>query len=278
MTECPRCHAPIEPDARFCPDCGLPLEGAAPQPAPLEDVLLTAPAPLPGPGSAGAEEPQAPRGPSGTPWERRAEIGLAGALVETTMQVLGKPTAFFRAMSPTGGLGGPLLYGLIIGYVGFLAASVYDAIFRSLVGGSLGPFAGNEELEKFMPTFDGWGSVAVQAVVGPLVLIFVLFFAAFVTHVMLTLLGGANRDFEATFRVTAYTQATQIFGLIPFCGGLVATVYAIVVSIIGLSEVHGISRGKAAAAVLLPLVLCCLCAAGLAGVALWAVGSALSGR
>lgn len=276
MTECPRCHAPLEPDARFCPACGLPLEA----PPPLDALLpLDAPPPA-GPGEpSAAEEPPPGRGSAGTPWERRAQIGFASALIETTTQVLSKPAAFFRAMSPSGGLGGPLLYGVIVGYIGLLAAAIYDAIFRSLLGGStFGPFAGNEELERLMPQVSGWVGLAVQVVLGPVMIAISLFLFAAITHVMLMLLGGANRDFEATFRVAAYTEATQVFGLIPMCGGLVAVVYAVVVSIIGLSEVHGISRGKAAAAVLLPLALCCCCVAGLVGAAMWAATAALTGR
>jgi hypothetical protein len=62
---------------------------------------------------------------------------------------------------------------------------------------------------------------------------------------------------------------------VPFCGGPIHVVYQIVLSIIGISEAHQVSRMTAAAAVLLPIVLvCCCCGAslgmmfgGLAGVA-----------
>jgi hypothetical protein len=82
---------------------------------------------------------------------------------------------------------------------------------------------------------------------------------------MLLLLGGARRDFEATFRVAAYGHAISVLVLLPFCGGLVAFVWWVAVGTVGLSEVHGIGRGKALAAILLPvLVVCCCCAGAIA--------------
>ena len=75
---------------------------------------------------------------------------------------------------------------------------------------------------------------------------------------MLLLLGGARRPYETTLRVSAYASgATSVLGLIPLCGAFIGGIYAVVVAIIGLSRAHEISTGKAAAAVLLPIVLCC---------------------
>src|SRR5687768_3952130 len=104
MTNCPRCQSLLpDPPERFCPSCGADLE------------LLPPPIPpaLPSPPSGWAPGPGAREG---TPWERRDQIGIASALVETTQRVLTAPTAFFRAMPLTGGIGGPLVYALIIGY------------------------------------------------------------------------------------------------------------------------------------------------------------------
>jgi hypothetical protein len=45
--------------------------------------------------------------------------------------------------------------------------------------------------------------------------------------------------------------------MIPFCGGWIAMVWNIVVEIIGLARSHEIDTGKAALAVLLPIMVCC---------------------
>ena len=54
--------------------------------------------------------------------------------------------------------------------------------------------------------------------------------------------------------VVAYTQATQLFGIIPIVGGFIASIYALVLHIIGLREAHEITTGRAALAVFIPVI------------------------
>jgi hypothetical protein len=273
MAECPRCQAPLtDADARFCANCGAPLpEPVEPVAAPDEGAAVPLP-PLELPPAPPVETP-------GTPWDRRAEIGLGAALIDTTRQVLFRPQEFFRSMPVSGGLGGPLLYAVIVGYVGLLAAALYDFVFRAVMGPSLQRFGGNPELEKLFPLAPSWIGLVLQAVLGPALVAVLLFVFAAITHLMLVLLGGAQRDFEATFRVAAYARATHVLqialGIIPVCGALLVGVYSIVVAAIGLSEVHGISRGKAVVAILLPLLVVCCCLGALFGVAVWGLMSSL---
>src|SRR5882762_6226964 len=60
----------------------------------------------------------APR--SGLPWDQRHTKGLFSAFIETLQMVLTKPGDAFVAMRREGGLGEPLLYGLIGGSFGYL--------------------------------------------------------------------------------------------------------------------------------------------------------------
>jgi hypothetical protein len=242
MPACPRCRQPLpEPPERFCPSCGAELTAA----------------------------------PAGTPWERRGEIGLVTALTETTTQVLTRTTDFYRAMPVTGGLGSPLLYGVIVGYVGLLAAAVYGAIFQALMGPGLLSLPHRGELDRFLPYVQGGIGIVVQVVLGPVMVAVGLFLFAAIVHLVLLLIGGAQRGFEATFRVGCYAEATALLRVVPLCGGMIATVYFIVVAIVGLSEAHGISKGKAATAILLPLVLVCCCCGALIALVVGGFASAL---
>jgi len=45
--------------------------------------------------------------------------------------------------------------------------------------------------------------------------------------------------------------------MIPFCGGMIAGVWNIVLEIIGLARAHETDTGKAVLAVLLPIIVCC---------------------
>jgi hypothetical protein len=216
----------------------------------------------PFPPPAGPPSLPPPADPGGPPWERRAEIGFAAALVETTQQVLLRPTEFFSRMPVTGGIGGPLLYALILGYLGLVAATLYSLVFSSVMGSSFRSFGGGyADLERFQDLMEGGVGATVQLVTGPLWIVVGAFVGAGILHVLLLVLGGANRDFEATFRVVCYAHAINIINLVPFCGFVFTLVAWIVIATIGLKEVHRTSTAQALGAVLLPLLLCCCCCA-----------------
>lgn len=256
MVLCPRCREPLaDPPEPFCVRCGAAVE-SSPEipPPPAEDPAPAAPAP----------EPVPP--PRGIPWDERDRLGFATALVETTVQVLRAPTDFYRRMRPSGGVGSALAYGLVVAYAGFVAKALYDWIFQSLLGTQdlgLGP-----ELDRAFAMMQGGGGLLLQLLVGPIALAAAMFLSAALNHVALMILGGARAGFEATFRVCAFANAANVVSLVPFCGALVAAVWTVVLTIVGLSVVHGISWQKATAAVLLPLVVFCCCCAG--GIGLFA--------
>jgi hypothetical protein len=63
--------------------------------------------------------------------------------------------------------------------------------------------------------------------------------------------------------------------LLPVCGALAAWIWNIVVTVLGLSEVHGISKGRALVAVCLPTLVCCALMIGAAMMVAAAAGGAL---
>jgi hypothetical protein len=237
---CPICGAALpEPQERFCPSCGADLEAA-----PLEAVL-TRPQPRPG-----------------TPWEDRGRIGFVAALVETTQKVLTKPSEFFASMPVVGGIGSPLLYGILVGTVGLVVAALYREVFQAVVGSTFAGLGGSGELRRIMPVMMGGFSVVLQVVFSPVIVTLGLFIVTVIVHVFLLMLGGARQGFEATFRVICYSEAAAVINIIPLCGGVLSGVYYMILAIIGLAAAHGIGKGTAAAAVLLPLVVLCCCCAG----------------
>jgi hypothetical protein len=186
--------------------------------------------------------------------------------VETTKRVLGAPSEFFESMPTSGGIGSPLLYAVIMGWLGVVAAGFYSALFQSIVGSGVGAIGGeNPELAAALGFAQSWGGFFVQVMFAPIGIVIGLFLAAGVFHVMLLILGGAREDFEASFRVVSYAQAPAVLMIVPFCGSLIAWVWSLVLYIVGLAAAHRIGGGKAAAAVLLPLVLVCCCCALMLG-------------
>ena len=262
---CPSCGAVLpEPPDRFCPTCGADVEARG-------TVPLVDDAP---PGASLLTTPQ--RRPGSTPWEDRGRIGFIQALVETTQKVLSAPSAFFASMPVTGGIGGPLLYAIVVGSVGVIVAALYREVFRALMGSTLMTFGGGSEVRRVLPFLMGGFGVVLQVIFAPLFVILGVFIVTAIVHVMLLLLGGARQGFEATFRVMCYGEAAAVLNVIPLCGGLISGVYYAVLVIIGLAAAHGIGKGTAAAAVLLPMVLVCCCCAGGAMLAMGGLASILS--
>lgn len=181
------------------------------------------------------------------PWERRSETGIWQGIVRTSRAVLFSPAALFRRM-PTGrGLKEPLAYGLLLGSLGTMFSVFWQ--FLAAAGGALaigeglwGPFA-------FAALF-----LAVM-VLSPFLVVAEIFLTSGIVHLLLLVVRGGGKGFEATFRVVAYSQTTQILGLVPFAGGIAGGLWMLVVQIIGLKEIHESSYGRVLIALFLPLFL-----------------------
>ncbi|MGD8817605.1 MAG: YIP1 family protein, partial [Acidobacteriota bacterium] len=91
-------------------------------------------------------------------------------------------------------------------------------------------------------------------------------------HGLLLVFGGAPQPYETTFRVMCYSWAVGVFNLLPICGVFIGFVWRIVVQIIGVREAQEVPGGRAAAAVLVPVVFACMCLVMLTMLALSVAG------
>jgi hypothetical protein len=185
---------------------------------------------------------------SGPAWESRGYS--VESFLATARQALLEPSVFFTDMRREGGLGAPLVYGLL----GFTLGLVVSAIVQTSLSSMPMMVGMPSELEHMVGNL---AFVLAMIALSPFLALFSLFVSSAIYHVMLLLLGGA-RTFETTFRVVSYSAgSTGLIAVIPFCGGFVSAIWQIVAAIIGLARAHEISTGKAAAAVLLPAIICC---------------------
>jgi hypothetical protein len=190
--------------------------------------------------------PPAPPGRSRPPWEQ--EGSAFERFVATARGVLLEPDAFFSNMRLAGGIGAPLLYGIIGSLIGGLVAVGYQVLW-SMTGMRFGMAEDAQQQLLF---------TGVWLVVMPVVLVLALFISAAIYHVMLLLVGG-GRSFEVTMRVVSYANGSvSLLNVVPICGGLIAFVWGLWALIVGMARAHDISTGKAAAVVLVPMVACCL--------------------
>jgi hypothetical protein len=186
------------------------------------------------------------------PWENPSFPALEG-LYETAKLVLLKPREAFARMSSEVSLGKPVLFALILGWVGIFVAQVYGWVFRSTMASLMPGFFPRRE-------FLASKLVSVATVLAaPLWILLSLAIVTVVVHLFLLLYGGAHKGLEMTFRTLAYSEAVQLFQVVPLVGGLVALFWWLAVVIPGLAQAHGTTAGRAAGAVLTPLLLCCVC-------------------
>ncbi|WP_373046675.1 YIP1 family protein [Vulgatibacter sp.] len=207
-------------------------------------------------GGGGWEPPEAPQEEE-SPWERRSELGAWNALVETWKQASLDPKRFFARLKTTD-IGEAFLYGWILATLGSFLGGLWAVPLTLMTEGE--PLA-------------AWGQVAVS----PIFSAIGLFLGAGLIHLGCLVFGCANRGFDATFRTVAYAQGPQLLNVVPFVGGLAATVWIAVITIQGLAAMQRTTTGKATAAVLAPglvLLLCCGCAAA---VGLMGIFSAMGG-
>ena len=194
------------------------------------------------------------------PWEDPARPGFFDRFVDTVRLMATAPGEAFQRMPTAGGIGRPLLFAIIVGWIGIAISALWMLLF----GGMWLPFLDRSQLGELGAAFGlSTGMTVMMMVAAPFLVIIGVFIQAAILHLMLMLIGGANSGFEATTRVCSYAYTAQLAQILPFCGGILATVWSLILLIVGLATTHRITRGKAAVAVVLPLVLCCAFTAAL---------------
>ncbi len=176
------------------------------------------------------------------PWE--GGEGFFGAFLKTASEALFSPTKFFRKVSAGEGYLSPLIYGTISGVIGFGGTFLWQWLTLSSV--FLVPrFAYPSHILPF---------IAIMVAL-PFFVAFSILLGSCVTHLCLMIVGGNKRGFGSTFRAISYSFSGDLFGIIPFIGSTIGGIYALVLTIIGVREGHGISTGRAIVGVLLPIIV-----------------------
>jgi len=198
------------------------------------------------------EQPRRER--TGPPWENREQLGFFRAIWETMKGVLINPIQTFAEMRTAGGIGKPILYAIILGSIGGIIGIIWQGLFSTL------NLMLELEIAKYVANV---AYLIFMAICMPLLVIIGLFISSGIAHLFLIIVGGANKGFETTFRVFAYTNGSvALFQIVPFCGGIVSGIWGLVCNIIGLKEAHETTTGKAVLAILLPALVAIFCCGG----------------
>lgn len=161
------------------------------------------------------------------------------SFIRTVRAIVTAPVGFFQGMTRQGDFVNPLLFAAICALISGILAGVLTFIFTLA--------AGNQGFAEALTALVGG---IVLAPIGTLIAVFI---GAGITHLLVMLfVRPANAGFEATLRIVSYVQVTQLISWIPVIGGIIALVWAVVLSIFGVREVHSTTTGRAALVVLIP--------------------------
>ncbi|MCU0286757.1 MAG: YIP1 family protein [Acidobacteria bacterium] len=182
-------------------------------------------------------------------------------LLETIRMVLFKPTYFFKNYKMDGPIGKPVLFAVMVGWT----AAINSAIWGTIVNKPIFNF-----IQEHMPEIEGVDLEKLAAgggqedfifalILAPIFILFGLFIVAGIYHLFLMLVKGNKKNFETTFNVVSYGISARVVEIIPVCGGFIAWIFGLVLAIIGLTGAHETDTSRAAFAVLVPILICCLC-------------------
>jgi len=255
---CPECGEPFdveqyrfEPgDVSFrCPHCEQAYFGndeqGLPNPRAFECVqcqrTITLEQMLVVPEVEGAEGETRPA----TPWARRGEIGLIRGWWDTTKMILFSPGDFYARFSAPG-FSESWKYAALTVLFGNIFAAAYN-----LAQYAIFPQPGTSVAEMIGFTV---GYIAVGPTLGTI--INAVIYAALI-HVALWLIEPNRRDYATTRDAFFFSNAAAFWLIVPLAGGFVFWVWQIVVMVIAVRHVQRTTTGRAAIAVLWPVVLFC---------------------
>ncbi len=136
------------------------------------------------------------------------------------LQVMSNPKIFFASMAQKGGFQPPALFAVI--------SFVVPAVGIALINQQPSAMGLNLALAA------GW------------------VFFAFVLHFIVTRAVPGQGDFEATFRILAYSSFTNLTGIIPFMAmSIAAFFYGLYLTVQGLMAVHRLTLGQTIKAIAL---------------------------
>jgi hypothetical protein len=175
-------------------------------------------------------------------WEYIAEFGLVRGLFKTVSQCLFQPSCFFSKINEKSSALSAWLFAVVIGSI----AITFELLWQQ------GSFSFFNSL--FNVTSDRSVDLA-KLVFLPMVLSVNIYLLSFYVHFLLILSKGKRQTFSATFIAICYMQSATIFNLIPYFGSLVSFIWMFSLLIIGISQVHTLSRIRTAITIFFPFLI-----------------------
>lgn len=173
-----------------------------------------------------------------------------GSFVTTARSVLLNPVGFFSNVRQRGNFVPPLIFAIVCALISGVIGGIIKFFIALISGNGAGNGAGS-----------ALGILFGTIILTPIGTAVGLFIWGGIYFLLVLLFIRPNSGYEATFRVVAYASVLQLFSwlsIIPILNIIVAiaiTVYGIVLSVLGIREMHSTTTGRAVAVVLIPVAV-----------------------
>jgi len=187
------------------------------------------------------------------PWEARDTRGFLPALFDTLGLFWSRPSEAWARARESGDIGSPLIFAVLVAWVSIIIQTVTMRVINiPALPGRWGRWG--------MMQSHGMAGLIGTIILAPIFVMIALFIASLILHVCCLMVGALTNSragLEGTLRVVAYSDSAHIASVVPLIGPLIALVWWIYLAVVGISRIHHTTQGKAIAAILIPLVVCC---------------------
>ena len=200
----------------------------------------------------------------------------------TVWRILSSPTQFFQSMPVAGGMSGPLAFALVTHWVGSSIEFIWTAVFGIGAGTSFkklmklfiekgGRWSGEEDYtyyyqklpwiaedDRLSDIYWGLGTIVLDPFSTVLSILFTAFFVWLGARILVSPARAGDLQeitFESVVRVISYGLTPSLFLGLPLLGGMISSLYVLVITVIGVREIYRVKPGRALAIVLFPKLL-----------------------
>ena len=169
-------------------------------------------------------------------------------MLKKIKDVLIEPKKFFQRIQKEKGYKKAFVYFAILSFfstvIGFLFSIAMIPLYRHIL----------ESFALTIPTLQNYGWLAINQVIGYLIGLLGSFVVAGLLYAWILIFGG-KAGYEKTYQLFVYSRTPQfLFGWIPAIG-LVASIYGLVILIIGTMQLHKINKTKAILMYVIPITI-----------------------
>lgn len=173
-------------------------------------------------------------------------------IIETAKGFLLQPVQSFQKARGTA-LGDAIKYFIILLVINTILTVIVDLVMGSAMLSAINQAMGQIGMgELFLAGTLGMAVAAIVLVIISLIMVFVI---GGWLHLFVYLLGGRKGYLETVKALLFGSTPYMLIGWIPVIGILVGGIWSLILAILGIRELHQVSTGKAAGAVILSAII-----------------------